>query len=216
MEAKKEGCRFSSLDIPPPEDLLSADAYLQEIRQDRRLTAETQWIAEQELTIPIGLDIRYSQRRDLIEPKVQWPARLFAWIKTTDRLPDDPQLHQSIIAYASDRVLLVSAYYPYELIGFDRRVKIQTSLDYAIWYHDGFDWSRSERDDQSDEKAVVPRSASIPMRPKGPPVRADDWLLFETNCSMMMNNRAFSTGRIWTRDRRLIATCTQEGLIRMR
>jgi acyl-CoA thioesterase-2 len=207
---------FSSLDVPRPEDLLSVDQYLQEVLHDRRLTPETRRIAEQELVIPIGLDIRYCQRRDLIEPKAQWPARFLAWVKTIDPLPNDPQIHQSVIAYASDRILLISAYHPYELMGFDCRVKLQTSLDHAIWFHDGFDWKRSEKDEEKSKKTSIPRSSSIPTRPKDSPVRADQWLLFEIDCSMQMNNRAFALGRVWTQDRRLIATCTQEGVIRMR
>lgn len=210
-------CCLSSLDIPPPDELLSIDQYLDEVRQDRRLTPQTQSIAEQELVIPFGLDIRYHPRRDLIQPKGQWPARFFAWIKTLEPLPDDPRLHQSVIAYASDRVIMVSAYYPYELFGFDPRVKLQTSLDHAIWYHDGFDWNRSDHDDDTTaQKTLIPRSPSIPTRSKGPPVRADQWLLYENQCPIQANNRAFGIGRIWTQDRRLVATCTQEGLIRIR
>jgi len=48
------------------------------------------------------------------------------------------------------------------------------------------------------------------------PFRFDDWLLYSTDSPWAGNGRGFTRGRIFTRDGRLIASTTQEGLIRKR
>lgn len=46
--------------------------------------------------------------------------------------------------------------------------------------------------------------------------RADDWLLYATDSPWSGHTRGFNRGRIYTRDGRLVASVTQEGLIRQR
>jgi acyl-CoA thioesterase II len=46
--------------------------------------------------------------------------------------------------------------------------------------------------------------------------RADDWLLYHCDSPWTGRGRGFNRGAIFTRDGRLVASCTQEGLIRMR
>jgi acyl-CoA thioesterase II len=48
------------------------------------------------------------------------------------------------------------------------------------------------------------------------PFRADDWLLYATDTPWAGHARGFNRGQIFTRDGRLVASVTQEGLIRMR
>ena len=60
----------------------------------------------------------------------------------------------------------------------------------------------------------VRRSTKIPLIPPKIPVRADDWLLYDLESPIAMNNRALSFGRVWTRHGRLIVTCAQESVIR--
>ena len=48
------------------------------------------------------------------------------------------------------------------------------------------------------------------------PFRADDWLLYTTDSPWAGHARGFNRGRIFTRDGRLVASTTQEGLIRLR
>jgi acyl-CoA thioesterase-2 len=44
--------------------------------------------------------------------------------------------------------------------------------------------------------------------------RADDWLLYTMDSPWAGGARGFNRGRIFTRDGRLVANVTQEGLIR--
>lgn len=46
--------------------------------------------------------------------------------------------------------------------------------------------------------------------------RADDWLLYSCDSPWTGRGRGFNRGAIYTREGRLVATCAQEGLIRMR
>uniref|UniRef100_A0A915E811 Acyl-coenzyme A thioesterase 8 n=1 Tax=Ditylenchus dipsaci TaxID=166011 RepID=A0A915E811_9BILA len=46
--------------------------------------------------------------------------------------------------------------------------------------------------------------------------RADEWMLYENWSTMAREGRAFSEGRLWTRDGRLILTASQESLNRTR
>jgi acyl-CoA thioesterase-2 len=69
-------------------------------------------------------------------------ARFHLWIRTTDRLPDDPAIHQCVLAYASDMTLLDSALLPHGRTVFEQDI-MAASLDHALWLHRPFradDW----------------------------------------------------------------------------
>ncbi len=46
--------------------------------------------------------------------------------------------------------------------------------------------------------------------------RADDWLLYSCDSPWAGRGRGYNRGTIYSRDGRMVATCTQEGMIRMR
>ena len=54
--------------------------------------------------------------------------------RTVDSLPDDPALHQNLLAYASDYELLGVSTLPHDL-PFGRWAVIMASLDHALWFH---------------------------------------------------------------------------------
>src|SRR6202011_4424301 len=64
-------------------------------------------------------------------------ARFHVWIRTTGSLPDDPAIHQCVLAYASDLTLLDVALVPHGRSVFDRRI-IAASLDHGLWFHRPF------------------------------------------------------------------------------
>jgi acyl-CoA thioesterase II len=69
-------------------------------------------------------------------------ARFHVWIRTTGRLPDDPAIHQCVLAYASDWTLLDTALVPHGRSLFEREF-MAASLDHALWFHRKFradDW----------------------------------------------------------------------------
>jgi acyl-CoA thioesterase-2 len=69
-------------------------------------------------------------------------ARFHVWIRATGRLPDDPAVHQCVLAYASDMTLLDTALIPHGRTVFEKTI-MAASLDHALWFHRPFradDW----------------------------------------------------------------------------
>jgi acyl-CoA thioesterase-2 len=64
------------------------------------------------------------------------------WIRATGKLPDEPAIHQCVLAYASDMALLDSALIPHGRTIFEKEI-MGASLDHAMWFHRWFradDW----------------------------------------------------------------------------
>ena len=74
--------------------------------------------------------------------KVIEDGRFHVWIRATGRLPDEPAIHQCVLAYASDMTLLDSALIPHGRTVFEKTI-MAASLDHALWLHRPFradDW----------------------------------------------------------------------------
>jgi acyl-CoA thioesterase-2 len=87
---------------------------------------------------------RYTTREPM-EP------RFNLWIRATGRLPDDPAIHQAVLAYASDMTLLDSSLMPHGRTVFERSIQA-ASLDHALWFHRPFradDWMLYAQDTPS-------------------------------------------------------------------
>jgi acyl-CoA thioesterase-2 len=56
------------------------------------------------------------------------------WFRAVDRVPDDPQLHRCLLAYASDWALSGTALRPHGKRWNDEGM-IVASLDHALWFH---------------------------------------------------------------------------------
>lgn len=106
------------------------------------------------------------------------------WLKTPGPLPDDPFLHQCILAYATDFSLIDTMLRQHKVPEGRGPVSasMTASLDHAIWFH--------------------------------APLRIDDWLLYHQDCPVTGGARGFARGTVYTRDGRLVASAAQEGLIR--
>jgi acyl-CoA thioesterase-2 len=61
-------------------------------------------------------------------------GKFHMWIKTTGRLPDDPAIHNCVLAYASDLTLLDTAMVPHGRTLFEKEF-MGASLDHALWLH---------------------------------------------------------------------------------
>jgi acyl-CoA thioesterase-2 len=64
-------------------------------------------------------------------------GRFHVWIRATGKLPDDPAIHQCVLAYASDMTLLDSALIPHGRTVFEKEI-MAASLDHALWFHRPF------------------------------------------------------------------------------
>ncbi|HML08259.1 MAG TPA: acyl-CoA thioesterase II [Xanthobacteraceae bacterium] len=59
------------------------------------------------------------------------------WIRATGQLPDEPAIHQCVLAYASDMTLLGAALIPHGINMFSEEI-MAASLDHALWFHRPF------------------------------------------------------------------------------
>jgi acyl-CoA thioesterase-2 len=64
-------------------------------------------------------------------------GKFHVWMKTTDKLPNDPAIHRSVLAYTSDMGLLDTALVPHGRTLFEKEF-MAASLDHALWLHRPF------------------------------------------------------------------------------
>ena len=121
--------------VPPPEELV-AESEL------RKLVADH---------VPERYRKRFLQDQP-IEFRPVNPVNPFApdkrppvkdvWFKAAGKLPDDPALHQAVLAYTSDFGFIGTAMLPHGLSFMMKNVQV-ASLDHALWFHGPFradDW----------------------------------------------------------------------------
>ncbi|KAI9591559.1 thioesterase-like superfamily-domain-containing protein [Syncephalis fuscata] len=133
------------------------------------------------------IDLRHCEEPTLDDYKnpVKRSPYGLLWMRTEGALDDELRLHQCVLAYATDHQLLWSAIKPTGVSMYSRPDHVQ-----MIASLDHTIWFHA-------------------------PFRADEWLLYETDCDWLGSNRAFVTGRVFTRDGRLVASVAQEGVIRI-
>lgn len=88
------------------------------------------------LTQDRPIDFRPVVPLDPFNPKPLTPVR-HVWFKAYGELPDDPLLHQAVLAYASDHGLLGTALLPHGLSLWSPGMQL-ASLDHSLWMHRPF------------------------------------------------------------------------------
>jgi acyl-CoA thioesterase II len=64
-------------------------------------------------------------------------GRFHLWMRATGRLPDEPAIHQCVLAYASDMALLDATLIPHGRTVFQDEI-MAASLDHSLWFHRPF------------------------------------------------------------------------------
>ena len=130
------------------------------------------------------LDVRFagdSSTATTNENRGKPTAWMRVWVRTSDVVPDDPRLHQAVLAYLSDMTLLSVSALPHKVAFLS--TSLQTaSLSHSMWFHR--------------------------------PAQVDRWLLYDMESPNAHASLGFSTGRLF-QDGLLIASCAQEGLVRL-
>ncbi len=117
-------------DVPPPESLVPE---LDLIRAGAdTLPPELRNVLTQERP----LDIRVIRPGNPLKHEPGEALRQ-VWFRTILKLPDEPILHQAILAYASDYGFLLTALLPHGIPFRDPRLMI-ASLDHTLWMHRPF------------------------------------------------------------------------------
>jgi acyl-CoA thioesterase-2 len=119
-------------DVPKPEDLKSANEVFAALLDKLPENMRTYWSRERPIDMrPVDLS-RYMKR------EIRDPVQSI-WLKPNGVLPDEPAIHQGMLAYASDFTLLDTALIAHAKLLFDADMQL-ASLDHALWFHRPFRW----------------------------------------------------------------------------
>jgi acyl-CoA thioesterase II len=131
-------------DVPKPEELPTEAEFKDRILP--RVPDAVRRYYERERPI----ELRPVEFRRYFGQKIE-NGRFNVWIRATGRLPDDPAIHQCVLAYASDMTLLDAALVPLGRTVFEKEI-MAASLDHALWFHRPFradDWLLYAQDSPS-------------------------------------------------------------------
>jgi acyl-CoA thioesterase-2 len=112
------------------------------------------------------------------------PATYRFWMRTP-AVPDALEVHQALLAYATDLTVIGTALRPVEgLSQADTMTKFHSAVtSHALWFHQ--------------------------------PFRVDEWLLVDQCSPVLAGGRGYGRGDVWSADGRLVASFSQESMIRM-
>ncbi|MDB5986260.1 MAG: tesB [Nevskia sp.] len=118
-------------DVPPPEGLRDYKELAAEWLQ--AAPAETQARVRDALLRQVAIQFRPVAPWNPLQPQRHAPQQCI-WFRAAGALPDDPQLHRSVLAYASDFNLLSTALMPHAFSFLAPDAAI-ASIDHALWFH---------------------------------------------------------------------------------
>ena len=162
--------------VPGPEQLVSE---AEVARQRQHLIPAA---VRDKVTCDMPIEMRPVKLYDPLKPTPTDPIR-HVWFRANGAMPDDPRIHQYLLAYASDFNFLVTALQPHGRSFWNKDIQMAT-IDHAMWFHRKF--------------------------------RLDDWLLYAVDSPSASGARGLVRGQFFDRQGTLVASTTQEGLIRQR
>lgn len=117
-------------DVPAPEDLPSEQEVRARLLEHLPDHIRTYWERERPIEMrPVDLSRYFGREKGA-------PVQ-YIWMRANGKLPDSFQLHQCVLAYASDFTLLDTALIAHGKLWFDRDIQL-ASLDHALWLHRPF------------------------------------------------------------------------------
>jgi acyl-CoA thioesterase-2 len=81
-----------------------------------------------------ALDVRFAGDTSALSAAGHSDAQMKVWVRTESELPNDPKIHQAVLAYASDLTLLAvsTVSHPVEFAGPGMQI---ASIDHSMWFH---------------------------------------------------------------------------------
>ena len=167
--------QFDMPKVPAPDSLPTED----ELRREQAKSWPKEF--QESFSGSSAIQVKPVDPVDLLNPE---PAQAMqrCWMRCGEALPDDPRIHQCVLAYLSDWSLLDTASRPHAVSFMQDNVQV-ASLDHAMWFHR--------------------------------PFRADEWLLYDQDSPSASGARGFNRGLIYNQAGELVASTTQEGLLRL-
>lgn len=131
-QAEEPGLSHQSTmpDVPPPESLQSEQALVHAIA-DKLPKQAVETFGSQR-----PIEVRPVTAVNPLAPKPEAPKQ-YLWIKANGAMPDDPRIHQYVLAYASDWGFLVTALHPHGVTLMTPGMKVAT-IDHSMWFHRPF------------------------------------------------------------------------------
>src|SRR5215470_17385049 len=128
------------------EEGMSHQAKMPDVRKPEDLPSEAELKARVLPMLPEAVRRYYERERPIELRPVEFDrylgkkiedGRFHVWMRATGRLPDEPAIHQCVLAYASDMMLLDAAMVPHGRTLFEQGF-MAASLDHALWFHRPF------------------------------------------------------------------------------
>jgi acyl-CoA thioesterase-2 len=117
-------------DVPPPEELPDRTEITEKYLENAPEGVRRYWQRERLIEIR-PVDLRHYVSRERL------PPQNYVWVRATGKLPDDPDIHRCVLAYASDMTLLDTSLFAHGRGVFDPDIQA-ASLDHAMWFHRPF------------------------------------------------------------------------------
>jgi len=121
--------QFEMPEVPDPESLPTWKERIRPIEAELADDAR-EWLARD------PFDVRFVTEVDLVDPP-KLPPRLDLWLRVDGALPPGIQLHQCLLAYASDLSLVDTICLPHAVGVLAEGIQL-ASLDHAMWFHRPF------------------------------------------------------------------------------
>jgi acyl-CoA thioesterase-2 len=116
--------------VPPPEDLPSEAELKAAFMEGAPEPVRRYWQRPRPLELR-PVDWKHYTSRDKLAPSQ------YVWVRATDHLPDEAEIHRAVLAYASDMTLLDTSLFAHGRGIFDPDIQA-ASLDHAMWFHRPF------------------------------------------------------------------------------
>ncbi|HEX8441607.1 acyl-CoA thioesterase II [Archangium sp.] len=114
-------------DVPPPESLPSD---IELLRRKAHLIPER---VRDKFLGGKPIELRPVTLVDPFDPKPCEPIK-YVWFRADGQMPEEPQTHKYVLAYASDFNLITTALQPHGSSFMQRNMQM-ASLDHAVWFH---------------------------------------------------------------------------------
>jgi acyl-CoA thioesterase II len=125
---------------------MTHQAKMPDVRKPEELPSEAELKAQVLPMLPEAVRRYYERERPIELRPVEFDryvgkkiedGRFHVWMRATGRLPDEPAIHQCVLAYASDMMLLDASFVPHGRTLFEKGF-MAASLDHALWFHRAF------------------------------------------------------------------------------
>lgn len=107
-----------------------------EIETARRLADHIPAGIREKILCEKPIEIRHVNPIDPFGPQKQPPEK-YVWFRAISSMPDDMDVHQYLLAYASDFNLVATTLYPHGHTFWEPQMQV-ASLDHAMWFHRDF------------------------------------------------------------------------------